>query len=68
MTLHLTSCRRADFGATEARDLAREIEDGNILLQSWSVRSTPPFSRDSGQRQLSVSERSSIVAALLAFA
>jgi hypothetical protein len=35
MTLHLTSCHRADFSATEARDLAREVAYQEIELNEW---------------------------------
>ena len=35
MALHLTSCRRADFSATEARDLAREVAYQEIELNEW---------------------------------
>ena len=36
--INLTSCRRADFGATEARDLAREIDFQEIELNEWRAR------------------------------
>ena len=65
MTLHLTSCRRADFGATEARDLAQDIENGDIELGTvFVVRDGEyVFDTDANNRN-----RLLVVAALRAFA
>ena len=61
MTLHLTSCVRADgYSATEARDLAHQIDHGELGGDFYGWTSIDDILTDR--------ERDLIVAALRAFA
>lgn len=61
MTLHITSCKRADFNATEARDLARAFE------RDVEVNYCPKDDCE-WRNSFSTREQATIVAALRAFA
>lgn len=67
MSLHLTSCTRADVSPYQASELARRIEQGDVSIHD------PANGADPGKQYLvrkhsNAHERDLIVAALKAFA
>ena len=67
MTLHLTSCRRTDYPASEIADLAR-------LMDSDEIRISERYWDDGGRQRwrakedMSARQSATIIAALRAFA
>jgi hypothetical protein len=67
MSLHLTSCRRADFSSTEAIDLARQVERGPFVEESfvcdlWNCEGVEVV------QLMSAREKATLIAALRSFA